>query len=352
MDIDSPVNELPPFPDDVPTHPLLVIDYEKLKNDDASEADIFWKACTSLGFFYLKNHGVAPQPMWDIGKVTMALPFDEKMKYEQGDSGCSFGYKAAGANNTDEYGSLDTVEFMNVSKDDALGRPEIIHRVYPPCIESSMSTIKEFITTSDDINRTLMDIMSDRLGLPREILRQKHDSNEHSGSESRIIRNPPKAITKDHVGIGAHTDFGSLSILHHNVLGGLQVLVPGTQTWQYIKPLPGHAICNIGDSLSVYSGGILRSNLHRVVPAPGLQSQFYRWSLVYFLRPATSAIMAPLIQSPLIADASEKKPMDIGEDVTAGEWFARRIRNQRVANRTGPETWRASRGTEHAPNVV
>ena len=34
------------------------------------------------------------------------------------------------------------------------------------------------------------------------------------------------------------------------------------------QPLAGHAICNIGDALTVYSAGILRSNLHRVVSAP------------------------------------------------------------------------------------
>ena len=69
----------------------------------------------------------------------------------------------------------------------------------------------------------------------------------------------------------------------HNRLGGLQVLPPGSDKWFYIKvralphvlflsadvhmpkPLPGHAICNIGDSLNIFSGGILRSNIHRVV---------------------------------------------------------------------------------------
>lgn len=56
------------------------------------------------------------------------------------------------------------------------------------------------------------------------------------------------------------------------------MLVPGTNSWQYVKviyicciridawcckltssckPLPGHAICNIGDSLAIYSGGVL-----------------------------------------------------------------------------------------------
>ena len=62
------------------------------------------------------------------------------------------------------------------------------------------------------------------------------------------------------------------------------MLVPGSESWQYVKvfffsmleiqivlliffpqPIPRHAICNIGDALALFSGGILRSNLHRVM---------------------------------------------------------------------------------------
>lgn len=53
--------------------------------------------------------------MFEMGDATMELSLDEKMLYEQGDAGNSFGYKAAGANATDEYGSLDFVEFINIS---------------------------------------------------------------------------------------------------------------------------------------------------------------------------------------------------------------------------------------------
>lgn len=40
-----------------------------------------------------------------------------------------------------------------------------------------------------------------------------------------------------------------------------------TYSWSltYEQPIPGHAICNIGDALSIFSGGLLKSNLHRVV---------------------------------------------------------------------------------------
>lgn len=41
----------PPFPENVPTHPLLVIDYELIKTNDAGEIAKLWKAATELGFW-------------------------------------------------------------------------------------------------------------------------------------------------------------------------------------------------------------------------------------------------------------------------------------------------------------
>lgn len=41
----------PPFPDDVPTHPLLVVDYQLVKQGDQTEIDKLWDAATKLGFW-------------------------------------------------------------------------------------------------------------------------------------------------------------------------------------------------------------------------------------------------------------------------------------------------------------
>jgi hypothetical protein len=46
-----PVPTLPPFPDDVPTHPLLIIDYSLLKSKNKQEEDKLWTAATTLGFW-------------------------------------------------------------------------------------------------------------------------------------------------------------------------------------------------------------------------------------------------------------------------------------------------------------
>jgi len=351
-----PALSFPSFPDDVPTHPLLIIDFSLLKAGDQREIGRLWEAATKLGFWYLKNHGAEKEVngMFDLGAETMALPLEEKLKFEQGDDGSSTGYKAAGANAVDASGEKDTVEFVNISKDDVLAWPSRVHRSYPAPVERNMSTvIQPFVNKSLEVNRTILNIFNDKLGLPKGFLLQQHPLDENSGCEARVIKNPPMPHNVHKRAIGAHTDFGSLSFLH-NRLGGLQVLVPGAETWQYIKPIPDHAICNIGDALTYFSGGILRSNMHRVLPPPGAQSAYERWSIVFFTRPGNSKVLRALVESsPTIAAAVVSKPeKNFETGSTAKEWFARRVKYQRIANRTGPESWMSSRGTEADPAAI
>ncbi|KAF4592930.1 hypothetical protein EYR38_008636 [Pleurotus pulmonarius] len=289
----------PAFPDDVPTHPLVIVDYELIKGGDKDEIERLWKAATELGFWYLKNHGVEHEAndMFDMGRETMDLPLEEKMKYEQGDGGSSFGYKARGQVATDAMGTRDNIEFINVAKDDALAWPKQARRNYPPTVNARMhSTVIPFIRKSMEVNATLLDVFNEKLGLPEGALARRHSVEEFSGSEARCTKSPPTPI-ETRLGIGAHTDFGSLSFLH-NRLGGLQVLPPNSETWQYIKPIPGYAICNLGDAMAIFSGGILRSNIHRVCPPPGAQKHLERWSLVYFTRPGDSDLKLIHVRDP------------------------------------------------------
>ncbi|KAG2067403.1 Clavaminate synthase-like protein [Suillus decipiens] len=354
-----PGNTLPPFPNDVRTHPLLIIDYELIKAGDVGEVNRLWEAATTLGFWYLKNHGADQEAsdMFDMGAETMALPFEERMKFEQGDDGRSFGYKKAGGNAIDATGTLDSAEFINVSKDDALAYPQVIHRTYPSTVNARMeNTIAPFVRKGLEVTYVVLNIFNDKLELPKGTLERLHDMEEYSCSETRCIRSPPtqdKEAMKNPAILGAHTDFGSLSFLH-NRLGGLQVLSPGHNQWSYIRPIPGHAVCNIGDALSLFSGGILQSNIHRVVTPPGVQAEYERWSLVFFTRPSNSKVLRALVESShIIAEAVKKRPDKSFETgSTAVEWFTRRVKNQRIRNRTGPETWAASRGTEHTPTAA
>ena len=119
-------------------------------------------------------------------------------------------YKASGANAVDATGQLDTVEFMNVAKDDAFAWPQIARRRYPKTVNDHMeSTVIPFVRKSLALNNTILEVFNERLGLPSGELVRRHELDEFSGSEARIIKNP---ATNDcnRQAIGNHTDFGSL----------------------------------------------------------------------------------------------------------------------------------------------
>ena len=75
------------FPADLECHPLLVVDFAKVKAGDEQEIDQLYNACTNLGFFYLKNYGVEDltEPMFDMGRATFSLPEEELLPFEQGE---------------------------------------------------------------------------------------------------------------------------------------------------------------------------------------------------------------------------------------------------------------------------
>lgn len=106
---------------------------------------------------------------------------------------------------------------------------------------------------------------------------------------------------------------------------------------KYVRPQPPDAIINLGDALAKLSGDRLYSGVHRVVGPPGEQAKMPRHSCVYFSRPNGDVKLASLFGS---EDEKENAP-------TADEWIANRVRLRMMANYKGPETARASRGTEH-----
>lgn len=95
-------------------------------------------------------------------------------------------------------------------------------------------------------------------------------------------KHPHDRARQESVGHNKHTDIGSLTFLLVKQWG-LQVLSPDAETWAFVKPRPGHAIINVGDSLRFPSQGELASVVHRVIPVQEKQLED-RYSIAYFLR--------------------------------------------------------------------
>lgn len=354
--------DLPPFPDNVPTAPLLRISLSKLLASDADEQERCWQACQELGFFYLDLCGGDGEALLDdadqlfqLMQYFYDLPVSEKVKYDFKSKGSYYGYKGHGEGIVDAKGTRDRNEFYNVSKDDVLGLSERL-----PCPdvlngEDKRGLFQSYIEGSHAICSTIIALLSARLPLTPEArdsggLSAVHRLLAQSGDQIRFVRATPQEPTTTGVALGEHTDFGSVTVLF-NRLGGLQVRLPAhlsaipparddaTATekslcqdgWCYVKPLPDHCIVNLGDALVKFSSDKLRSNIHRVVAPPGRQGEITRYSLVYFCRPEDDVILTSLVQG-------GKRD---NEGVTAKEWILRRALGRRE-----PGGWEKSSGTE------
>ena len=98
----------------------------------------------------------------------------------------------------------------------------------------------------------------------------------------------------------SHTDFGALTLLWSQDVAGLQIKTTASAgEWRYVRPVDGGIICNVGDTLSFWSAGYLKSTVHRVVRPPPDQDKGKRLGLFYFVRPGDEVDIKPA-PSPLL----------------------------------------------------
>jgi isopenicillin N synthase-like dioxygenase len=150
-------SDIPPFPDDVPTAPLLQLSLKKLLEGDRNESERFFSASKDIGFFYLDLRNTADgekmledaAKLFDVGKELFDVSIEEKLKYDMTSKKSYFGYveesiaarpssliknsyKGYGTTVVDKEGMLDRNEFYNVSpsplKTPLEHKPEATHR--------------------------------------------------------------------------------------------------------------------------------------------------------------------------------------------------------------------------------
>ena len=107
----------------------------------------------------------------------------------------------------------------------------------------------------------------------------------------RLLHYPPVAADapEDLYGSAPHTDFGCLTILATDQVGGLQVMTP-EGAWLDVPPRNDAFVVNVGDMLHRMSNGRLISTPHRVKNRTGKE----RYSCPFFYDPHVNTTIAPL----------------------------------------------------------
>lgn len=217
-----------------------------------------------------------------------------------------------------ETGQPDRFEWFNLGQDGLMGNTPL--QPLPPLIHKHLPLFTSFLKHGQDIATTINIALATQLSLPPHTFTLLQRPTEPSGTVVRLIRAfaYPETETETEsprTSMIHHTDFGTITLLA-NVLGGLQILPPTASSatdeaaWRWVRPQPGCLIVNLGDAMVAWTAGALRSNVHRIKYAPGLQRSVDRYSLAILFRPERNASMRSKVGDD---DAEEG-------DLTAWEW--------------------------------
>ncbi|GER26407.1 gibberellin 20 oxidase 2 [Striga asiatica] len=143
---------------------------------------------------------------------------------------------------------------------------------------------QEYCEAMSKLSLSVMELLGISLGVGPAYFREFFQGNE---SIMRLNYYPPCRKPELALGTGPHCDPTSLTILHQDQVGGLEVYVD--EKWHSITPNPQAFVVNIGDTFMALSNGIYKGCLHRAV----VNSTTPRKSLAFFLCPKTDKIVTP-----------------------------------------------------------
>ncbi|OJJ36075.1 hypothetical protein ASPWEDRAFT_41308 [Aspergillus wentii DTO 134E9] len=292
----------------------------------------FVSTLQEYGFVKLINHGI-PDAQIDqafaAARHFFELLVEEKLKSPHPPTANPHrGFSPVGLENVgavSDYGSPGHSPYlkdMKESYDIGSECDPLYKNIWPPpeVDDTFQPTFTSFFEAGYRTELAILRALSIGLGLPEHWLGQLHAAQTN---ELRITHYP--AVAREDFAhstrIATHTDFGTITLLFQDAVGGLQVEVPphSGQFEDIDSGGPYECILNAGDCLQMWTG--LHSARHRVhLPDQFKEEQSdgmvpERFSIAYFAKPDRDAILRPLM--------GEDNPE--GEYLTANEFQHMRI---------------------------
>ena len=256
----------------------------------------FFSAYNKYGFGYIINHGIEKtliEQLFQVSKQFHSQPLSEKMRVALDHN--HRGYIAINTS-TDVNSKLADVKKPNQSESFMIMREDKseLPDVYLsgpnqwPELENFKEVLEKYTFNMTKLGRNLMRLALLSSGVKDLSVMQSLDTPT---IWLRLLHYPPisKNSPSDLYGSAPHTDFGCLTILAQDEIGGLQVQTREGE-WIDVPKLEGSFVVNVGDMLSRYTNGLLRSTPHRVINKSGKE----RFSCPFFFDPHTNAVVQPL----------------------------------------------------------
>ena len=280
-----------------------VIDLAPARNAEGRRAvaQAIARACEQVGFLTVTGHGV-PQAtidgVWTAARRFFDLPGAAKRQAIMPRPGYPYGWSpVAGeslAYSTGEQRPPDLKETFSIGPADIAATPpgnqDAIDFAWAPNIWPAepagfRELLLAYYRAVSDLAGRLMALFALGLDLPETFFAPHIDQ---AISALRLLNYPNQTVdpAPGQLRAGAHTDYGSLTILsQQQAPGGLEVQgLDGT--WHPVPAVAGAFVVNLGDLMARWTNDRWRSTMHRVVNPPrDAKGSTRRQSIAFFHQP-------------------------------------------------------------------
>ena len=289
--------------------------------DIADKKAVAWeihKACRETGFFYIKNHGIPEgmiQAQLECARQFFSLPQEDKIKLNVAHSPSMRGYEPMAIQALDDGSRPDFKEGFMAGIDGLQayttnGEFNSLNQ-WPKSNPEIRVQVEAYIQAMTGLGKHLLGMLALSLELPEGYF---SDGLDNPMITTRLLHYPPQPRVGDgnQIGAGAHTDWGMITMLLQDDVGGLEVRNADGE-WIRAPHIPNTFIINLGDMVPVLTRGIYRSNMHRVL---NLNPERHRYSVPTFFDPSYHYRIKPLAHFEGAQEFSQ-------EERTVGEHIAK-----------------------------
>jgi isopenicillin N synthase-like dioxygenase len=282
-----------PDPTRVPIIDLSCAAWGSARDRVAAQMD---RAASELGFFYVTGHDVDPRvidSLLGLSRSFFELAEETKNRVHMKRGGRAWrGYFPVGGELTSGRPDLKEGLYLGeeLGENDARVRAGLpLHgRNLFPEVPGFREAVLAYMNALTALSHTLMALIGRGLGVGEDYFIDRY--TRAPTLLFRIFNYPasPPQSAADARGVGEHTDYGLLTLLYQDEVGGLQV--KHGADWLEVPYVPGSFVINLGDMLERLTAGRYTSALHRVINRSGRS----RISMPFFFDPAFDAVLQPI----------------------------------------------------------
>jgi isopenicillin N synthase-like dioxygenase len=252
------------------------------------------RACCEFGFFYVTSHGIDPalsSRLMTLAREFFALPVERKMSIamEQGGRAWRGYFLVKGELTSGRPDRKEGIYFgTELGPDDPRVRAGLpLHgmNLYPT-VPGFRDALIAYIDKVTALGQMLLGGIAIGLGVGRDYFLERYTRDPTV--LFRIFDYPPATESRDALGVGEHTDYGLLTLLRQDDVGGLEIW--HRDRWLPAPPVPDSFVCNVGDMLERLTSSRYVSALHRVRNL----SMRDRIAMPLFLDPGFDAVLEPI----------------------------------------------------------